>query len=58
MVFGKRSGLTAASRTGSMTQGKLTLQHLRRFRTEAKKHGHTSSVISPMILPAYTRKTA
>ncbi|MGB4993899.1 MAG: FAD-binding protein [Nitrospira sp.] len=56
MVFGKRSGLTAASRAGSMPQGKLTLQHLRRFRAEAKQHGSSSGVISPMILPAYTRK--
>jgi succinate dehydrogenase / fumarate reductase flavoprotein subunit/L-aspartate oxidase len=56
MVFGKRSGLTAASRTGSATQGKLTLKHLERFRGEAKKHGNVSGVISPMILPAYTRK--
>jgi succinate dehydrogenase / fumarate reductase flavoprotein subunit/L-aspartate oxidase len=56
MVFGKRSGLTAASRTGSVTQGKLTVKHLDRFRAEAKKHGNVSGVISPMILPAYTRK--
>ena len=56
MVFGKRSGLTAASRIGSMKHGKLTVKHLQRFRAEAKKHGNTSGVISPMILPAYTRK--
>ena len=56
MVFGKRSGLTAASRAGSMSQGKLTLNHLKRFRAEAKKHGNSSGVISPMILPAYTAK--
>ncbi|MGQ0666088.1 MAG: FAD-binding protein [Nitrospiraceae bacterium] len=56
MVFGKRSGLAAASRAGSIRQGRLTLQHLQLFRTEAKKHGDVSGVISPMILPAYTRK--
>jgi succinate dehydrogenase / fumarate reductase flavoprotein subunit/L-aspartate oxidase len=56
MVFGRRSGLTAASRSATMKQGKLTLTHLQRFRAEAKKHGHPSGVISPMILPAYTRK--
>lgn len=56
MVFGKRSGLTAASRAQSMTQGQLTLQHLSRFRAEAKQHGNPSGVISPMVLPAYTRK--
>jgi len=56
MVFGKRSGLTAATRASSMKQGKLTLKHLERFRVEAKKHGNSSGVISPMVLPAYTRK--
>jgi succinate dehydrogenase / fumarate reductase flavoprotein subunit/L-aspartate oxidase len=39
-----------------MPQGKLTVGHLKEFRAEAKKHGNLSSVISPMILPAYTRK--
>jgi succinate dehydrogenase / fumarate reductase flavoprotein subunit/L-aspartate oxidase len=56
MVYGKRSGLTAAGRVGSMKQGQLTLKHLQRFRADAKKHGNVSGVISPMILPAYTRK--
>ncbi len=58
MVFGKRSGLTAASRTASRKHGKLTLKHLERFRAEARKHGNPSGVISPMILPAYTRKVS
>ncbi|MFN3681902.1 MAG: FAD-binding protein, partial [Nitrospira sp.] len=56
MVFGRRAGLTAAARAGSMKQGKLTLHHLERFRAEAKKHGDLSGVVSPIILPAYTRK--
>ncbi|MGQ0809852.1 MAG: FAD-binding protein [Nitrospiraceae bacterium] len=56
MVFGKRSGLTAASRAASMPQGKPTLDHLARFRAEAKKHGISSSITSPMVLPAYARK--
>ena len=58
MVFGRRSGLTAAGRSGTMKQGKLTLTHLQRFRAEAKKHGNLSNVISPMVLPAYTRKVS
>jgi hypothetical protein len=56
MVYGKRSGLTAASRARAMKQGKLTLMHLQRFRADAKMHGNLSGVTSPMILPAYTRK--
>jgi succinate dehydrogenase / fumarate reductase flavoprotein subunit/L-aspartate oxidase len=39
-----------------MKQGALTVKHLQRYRAEAKKHGNVSGVISPMILPAYTRK--
>jgi succinate dehydrogenase / fumarate reductase flavoprotein subunit/L-aspartate oxidase len=58
MVFGKRSGLTAAARAAGMKHGKLTLKHLARFRAEARKHGNPSGVISPMILPAYTRKVS
>ena len=55
MVFGKRSGLTAAARVKTLSQGKLTLTHLQRFRAEAKKHGVSGQVTSPMVLPAYTR---
>jgi succinate dehydrogenase / fumarate reductase flavoprotein subunit/L-aspartate oxidase len=56
MVFGKQTGTTAAARATSMPQGKLTLEHLARFRAEAKKHGAASDVISPMVLPAYAKK--
>ena len=57
MVFGKRAGLTASIRAKACSQGKLTLNHLDRFRAEAKKHGVADRISSPMILPAYTRKT-
>lgn len=56
MVFGKRSGTTAAQRAASMSQGKLTLDHLARFRAEARKYGASFSVVSPMVLPAYAKK--
>ena len=56
MVFGKQTGTTAAARASSMPQGKLTLEHLARFRAEAKRHGAASDVISPMVLPAYAKK--
>ena len=56
MVFGKRSGLTASARAKSASQGKLTLEHVTRFRAAAKKHGVTNQVTSPMVLPAYTRQ--
>jgi len=56
MVFGKRSGTEAASRVAAMPQGRLTLDHLTRFRAEAKKRGIAGSVTSPMLFPDYTRK--
>lgn len=56
MVFGRRAGATASGRSKSLPQGKLTLEHLARFRTEAKKHGVGTEVISPMLFPAYTKK--
>ena len=56
MVFGKRAGLTASNRAKSSSQGGLTLDHLKRFRAEAKKHGVSDQIASPMVLPAYTRK--
>lgn len=56
MVFGKRAGLTAAARAASMKQGKLTLEHVKRFREEARKHGASSDITSPMLFPAYAKK--
>lgn len=56
MVYGKRAGTTAATRAKSMSQGKLTLDHLTRFRTEASKHGIASGVTSPLLFPPYTKK--
>jgi succinate dehydrogenase / fumarate reductase flavoprotein subunit/L-aspartate oxidase len=56
MVFGKRSGTEAATRTKTMPQGRLTLDHLARFRVEAGKHGGRAVVTSPMLFPDYVRK--
>jgi succinate dehydrogenase / fumarate reductase flavoprotein subunit/L-aspartate oxidase len=56
MVFGKRAGTTAAARAASMPQGKLTLEHVKRFRAEAKKHGVSADVTSPLLFPAYAKK--
>jgi succinate dehydrogenase / fumarate reductase flavoprotein subunit/L-aspartate oxidase len=56
MVYGKRSGLAAAARAKSCPQGKLTLEHVKKFKDEAKKHHASSDVISPMLFPAYAKK--
>jgi succinate dehydrogenase / fumarate reductase flavoprotein subunit/L-aspartate oxidase len=55
MVFGRRAGVAAAARAKSVAQGALTLDHLKRFREEAKKHGGLN-VVSPMLFPAYAKK--
>lgn len=57
MVFGKRSGTTAAERSRSIPQGKLTLEHLKQFRTDAAKHSGSSGVSSPVLFPDYAKKT-
>jgi succinate dehydrogenase/fumarate reductase flavoprotein subunit len=56
MVFGKRSGTTAALRAKTLPQGPLSLDHLTSFKEDARKHGVTAGIQSPMILPAYARK--
>lgn len=56
MVFGKRAGIVAGERARSLAQGKLTLEHLARFREEAATHGVTSGVSSPLVLPDYGKK--
>ena len=56
MVFGKRAGIEAASRATSMAHGRMTLDHLARFRAEARKHGVAPAMTSPMLFPDYTRK--
>jgi succinate dehydrogenase/fumarate reductase flavoprotein subunit len=56
MVFGKRAGRTAAARATSSSHGKLTLEHLTRFRADARSHGVSPEVVSPMLFPAYTKK--
>lgn len=56
MVFGKRTGILAAERSKSLPKSSLTLDHLKRFRAEAKRHHVSAGIISPMVLPSYTNK--
>jgi len=56
MVYGKRSGRAAAERAQAMPHGRLTLDHLARFRAEAKQHSGALTVQSPMLFPDYVRK--
>ena len=56
MVYGRRAGTNAAERAKTMSQGALTLAHVEKFREEMKKHQGVGGVVSPMVLPTYTRQ--
>lgn len=56
IVFGKRAGRAAVERSKSHRAGELTLEHLKRFRTERARAGITVHRTSPMILPDYVRR--
>ena len=56
MVFGKRAGITAASRAKSIPHGQLTLSHVDQFRAEARKHGVSPDITSPLLFPSYAKK--
>ena len=56
MVFGRRSGTAAAVRAKSIPQGALTLEHVKRFRADARAHGVAGGITSPMLFPAYAKK--
>ncbi len=52
-VFGRRAGKHAAEKVQSVSTGKLTLAHIRRYEAELREKGISSDVVSPMILPDY-----
>ena len=56
MVYGRRAGINSAERAKSMPQGPLTLEHVKKFQEEMRKHQGAGDVVSPMVLPPYTRK--
>ncbi len=56
MVFGKQAGTTAAERAKSIPQGKMTLEHLKRFRLEGRKKGVSPGITSPLLFPDYAKK--
>lgn len=58
IVFGRRAGRAAAKRSRQMDHGKLTLEHLLRYRKTLKEAGLTPKGTSPMILPDYVRREA
>jgi succinate dehydrogenase / fumarate reductase flavoprotein subunit len=53
LVFGKRSGSSAARKSASVKSGKLTLEHVKKFHQELKAAGIDETRRSPMLLPDY-----
>jgi len=55
-VFGRRAGRAAALRAREVKLGKLTLSHLDEWNRQLEEAGIETDVISPILLPDYTRK--
>ena len=56
IVFGRSAGKNAADRAAETTVGKLTLAHVDAFAKEMEEAGVKSEIVSPKLLPDYTRK--
>jgi succinate dehydrogenase / fumarate reductase flavoprotein subunit len=55
-VFGRRAGRAAALRAKTVTLGKLTLAHVEAWHRELEQANVETEVISPILLPDYTRQ--
>jgi aspartate oxidase len=58
IVFGRNAGRNASAKAKSVTVGKLNLDHVAQYAAEMKAAGITSDIVSPKLLPDYTRKTS
>ena len=56
IVFGRSAGKNAADRAVETKVGKLTLAHVDAFAKEMEEAGIKSDIVSPKLLPDYTRK--
>ncbi len=56
IVFGRSAGKNAADRAVDTKVGKLTLSHVDAFAKELEDAGIKSDIVSPKLLPDYTRK--
>ncbi len=56
IVFGRNAGQQASKKAKTVTVGKLSLDHVRKYDAELKAAGIESDVPSPKLLPDYTRK--
>jgi succinate dehydrogenase/fumarate reductase flavoprotein subunit len=55
-VFGQRAGRSAAAYAQQAKLGKPTLAHLETWNRESEKAGIDTDVVSPILLPDYTRR--
>jgi succinate dehydrogenase/fumarate reductase flavoprotein subunit len=54
-VFGRRAGRSAATYAQGVKLGKATLAHLEAWNRELEETGVETGVVSPILLPDYTR---
>ncbi len=58
IVFGRNAGQSASAKAKETTVGKLTLDHITKFEAELTAAGIETDLVSPKLLPDYTRKAA
>ena len=56
-MFGRNAGQNAAAVAKETVVGKLTLDHIAKFDKERSAAGIETDLVSPKLLPDYTRKT-
>ena len=56
IVFGRNAGKHASEKCKTVKVGKLTLSHVDKFEKELKDAGVDTGIVSPRLLPDYTRK--
>lgn len=56
IVFGRIAGESAANAAKGKTPGRLTLSHMKKFNREREDAGISSDILTPKLLPDYTRK--
>ena len=55
IVFGRTAGMSAAAAAKTASVGKLSLSHVEMFERELAAAGVETDVVSPVLLPDYTR---
>ena len=55
-VFGRRAGVAAALRSKEVVLGNLTLAHVDAWHRALQEAGIETGVVSPILLPDYTRQ--